>query len=79
MFVLMFLVPLLLASCGTFSLNKLGVENLFSEARVRHADNMTSPSELMLGNGGLEEMSASTKRLLLVRQSSQLILRILLR
>lgn len=46
------LVPLLLASLGTFPFNQLGVQDLFWEARVRHADNVTSPSELVLGNDG---------------------------
>ncbi|KAK1884171.1 BTB/POZ domain containing protein KCTD9 [Dissostichus eleginoides] len=37
---------------GPFPFNKLGGKDLFWEARVRHADNMASPSELVLGNGG---------------------------
>lgn len=46
------LMPLLPDSRGTFPFNKLRVKDLFWEARVRHADNMASPSELVLGDGG---------------------------
>lgn len=50
------LILLCLASRGMFPLNKLGVQYLLMS--VRHADNMTGPSELVLSNGGSDGRDA---------------------
>lgn len=52
-------MPLFLVSWGTFPINKLVVQYLFREVRVRYVDNMTSPSESVLGDGGSDGRDAS--------------------
>lgn len=51
--------PKLLGQYGTtlllltsFPFNKLGIQDLFWEARARHADHMASPSKLVVADGG---------------------------
>lgn len=52
MFVLMLSLYLFFWPPGTFPFNKLRVKDLFWEGRVGNADNMASPSELVLSDGG---------------------------
>lgn len=43
---------LLLTSCPSFPFNKLGIQDLFWEARLRNADHMASLSKLGVADGG---------------------------